>query len=177
MTRTLNTIGLVIFTVLILVATYVFFTREELPALYINEFMAYNTACCPDTTMGREESDDWIEIYNGGEKPIDIGGMYFSQNKKKPLGHQIPVTHPELTTIPPGGHLLIWADGSPEQGVLHLNFKLAQAGEFIVLFYKDGRMIDGLKFGKQNENTSYGRSPDGSDTWKEFTIPTPGKSN
>ena len=109
--------------------------------------------------------------------PIDIGGMYFSQNKKKPLGHLIPVTDPQLTTIPPGGFLLLWADGSPEQGALHLKFKLNQEGEYIGLFNKDGRMIDELKFGKQTANHSYGRASDGSGDWKEFSEPTPGVTN
>ncbi|MEY4929828.1 MAG: hypothetical protein RI909_552, partial [Bacteroidota bacterium] len=41
----------------------------------------------------------------------------------------------------------------------------------------DGRKIDGLKFGKQSENTSYGRSTDGNENWKEFSQPTPGVAN
>jgi hypothetical protein len=73
--------------------------------------------------------------------------------------------------------LVLWADGNPGQGVLHLKFKLNQNGEYIGLFYQDGRKIDGLKFGKQNENTSYGRSSDGNENWKEFSVPTPGEPN
>ena len=35
-----------------------------------------------------------------------------------------------------------------------------------------------LKNGKQTENRSFGRSIDGgSDSWKEFTLATPGRSN
>jgi hypothetical protein len=177
MTRSLNAFGLISLTVILVVAGVYFLLKEEVPTLYINEFMANNASCCPDTDGGKDEFDDWIELYNPGENEVDIGGMYFSQDRKKPLGYQIPKSNPSVTTIPSGGYLVLWADGNPDQGVLHLKFKLNQTGEFIGLFYEDGRSIDGIKFDHQTEDHSFGRSSDGSDDWKEFSIPTPGKSN
>ncbi len=177
MTRSLNVFGLVALTIILLVAGIFFFLKEDVPTLHINEIMANNSSCCPDQGGERDEFDDWVEIYNLGKTPIDIGGMYLSQDKDEPLGYQIPKTNSTLTTIQPGGFLLLWADGNPEQGVLHLKFKLNQMGEFIGLFYEDGRKIDGVKFGKQSENISYGRATDGSETWQEFSAPTPGTSN
>jgi hypothetical protein len=177
MTRSLNIFGLIALTLILAVAGTYFLLKEKVPTLYINEFMANNTSCCPDKDGGRDEFDDWIEIYNPGKTPVDIAGMYFSQDKEKSLGYQIPKTDSSLTTIQPGGFLMLWADGNPEQGILHLKFKLNQNGEYIGLFYEDGRSIDGLKFEKQNENMSYGRTSDGGKEWKEFSGPTPGKSN
>jgi hypothetical protein len=177
MTRSLNAFGLIALTIILVTAGVFFLSKEDVPTLYINEFMANNASCCPDQYGGKDEFDDWIEIYNPGTTPIDIGGMYFSQDKNEPLGYQIPKTNSSITTIQPGGFLLLWADGETDQGVLHLKFKLNQTGEFIGLFYEDGRKIDGQKFGKQNENVSYGRASDGGKTWKEFSEPTPGKSN
>lgn len=177
MTTSLNKFGLIAFSIIVIAVGIIFFMKEEVPILYINEFMANNSSCCPDQDGGKDEFDDWIEIYNPGTTAIDIGGMYFSQHKKEPLGYQIPKTDSKLTTIQPGGFLVLWADGNPGQGVLHLKFKLNQNGEYIGLFYQDGRKIDGLKFGKQNENTSYGRSSDGNENWKEFSVPTPGEPN
>lgn len=177
MTQSLNKFGLIALTLILVTAGVLFILKEDVPTLYINELMANNTACCPDTDGVKDEFDDWIEIYNAGKTPVDIGGMYFSQDKKEPLGYQIPKSNSSLTTIQPGGYLLLWADGNPEQGVLHLKFKLNQNGEFIGLYHEDGRKIDVLKFEKQNENISYGRSSDGADQWSEFSVPTPGKSN
>jgi hypothetical protein len=177
MTRSLNIFGLIALTLILVTAGTYFLLKEEVPTLYINEFMANNTSCCPDKEGDRDEFDDWIEIFNPGKKPIDIGGMYFSQDKEKPLGYKIPEANSSVTTIQPGGFLLLWADGNPEQGILHLKFKLNQNGEYIGLFNQDGRSIDGLKFGKQNENISYGRIRDGGKEWKEFSVPTPYKSN
>ncbi len=42
---------------------------DALPALKLNEMMASNTACCPDTDGDAEEFDDWIELYNAGDTP------------------------------------------------------------------------------------------------------------
>jgi hypothetical protein len=177
MSSSLNKFGIVAFGILIAGGTIFFLLRKPLPDLFLNEILAHSTSCCSDQSNGREEFDDWIEIYNASDEPVDIGGMYFSQNKKKPLGYQIPSTNPELTTIQPRGFLLLWADGSPEQGILHFKFKLDQDGEYLGLFNRDGRKIDELKFGKQNVNHSYGRVTDGGEDWKEFVEPTPGKTN
>lgn len=177
MTRSLNLFGLIFLLVLLAVWATYFFLKKDLPKLYINELMASNSSCCPGILPDADKAHDWIEIYNGGSTAVDIGGMYLSQNVKKPLQYPIPKTHPELTTLQPGGFLLLLADGSSGEGVLHLDFKLDQDGEFIGLNNEEGRQIDTLSFGKQKENISFGRASDGAATWKEFSIPTPGKSN
>jgi len=150
---------------------------DVLPLLVINEFLAYNTSCCPDTAGGVNEFDDWIEIYNIGIQSVNIGGMYLSDNKNNPFKHKIPTDNPAATTIAPGGYLLLWADNTPNQGPLHLDFGLSNAGEDVGLFYIDGRTIDVYTFGAQSENISFGRVTDGATTWKSFATPTPGKTN
>ncbi|MCE2997310.1 MAG: lamin tail domain-containing protein [Cyclobacteriaceae bacterium] len=150
---------------------------DALPQLVINEFMAFNSSCCPDNSTGAAEYDDWIEIYNKGTVAVNIAGMYLSDDKNDPFKHQIPSNAPTTTTIQPGGFLVLWADNSSSQGPLHLNFGLSNAGEDVGLFYVDGRTIDVYTFGGQTENTSFGRVTNGASTWKIFTTPTPGQSN
>lgn len=150
---------------------------DVLPSLFINEFMAANTACCPDKDSGTDEFDDWVEIYNAGAQPVNIGGMYLSDNKANPFKYKIPTDNATATTIPAGGFLLLWADGSKDQGPLHLDFSLANAGEDIGLYYLDGREINTYTFGVQTENKSVGRSPNGSGTWTTQGTPSPGMSN
>ena len=41
----------------------------------------------------------------------------------------------------------------------------------------DGNPMISYDFGPQTDDISYGRNPDGSDTWEYFLIPTPGESN
>ncbi|MCW5910972.1 MAG: lamin tail domain-containing protein [Cyclobacteriaceae bacterium] len=150
---------------------------DELPVLYINEFLASNSSCCPDNSSGSAEYDDWIEIYNAGSVAVNIGGMYVSDNKSNPFKHKIPDDQPALTTIPAGGFLLIWADNQPEQGALHADFALSAAGEDVGIYYIDGRTINDYTFGAQSENISWGRTTNGAATWKSFSTPTPGQSN
>jgi len=148
--------------------------NDELPALRINEFMAANASCCPDPDAEVPEYDDWIEIYNAGATPIDIGGMYLSDDKTDPFKSKIPDNDPAKTTLPAGGYLVLWADETTEQGPLHLKFKLSTKGEDVALFYIDGRQIDAYTYGAQDENKSFGRS---GDTWKQLAGPTPGRAN
>ncbi len=177
MTQSLNKFGLVGLLVLMAGGAFYFFLREDQPKLYINEFMANNSSCCPDSLNQVDEFEDWIEIYNGGDISVDIGGMYFSQKKLRREAFQIPKNSPKLTTIKPGGFLLLWADGDASRGSLHVAFRLDQDGEHIGFYDKDGRTIDEITFEGQKENVSIGRSPDGGESWKEFTTPTPGQAN
>jgi hypothetical protein len=104
--------------------------------LKINEFMTSAIEIEPEgggggrgTTrkLGAPEKDpyvDWVEIYNEGDEAIDIGGMYLTDDLEEPTKWKIPDNFPWETTIGPKGYLLVWADGDPEQGPLHVDFGL-----------------------------------------------------
>ncbi|EPR65388.1 putative secreted protein [Cyclobacterium qasimii M12-11B] len=150
---------------------------DPLPQLVINEFMASNNTCCPDTDSGEEEFNDWIEIHNTGTTAVNIAGMYLSDDKDDPFGDKISSDDTDATTIPAGGYLVLWADGSTDQGALHLNFSLSADGEDIGLFYIDGRTIDTYTYEAQEEDISWGRTTDGGTTWAAMENPTPGQTN
>ncbi len=143
--------------------------------LFINEYMASNDACCADENG---EFDDWIELYNAGADTVNIAGFYLSDDASKITAFQIPATNPAKTKIPPKGFLLLWADGQPDQGVRHLDFKLSSGGEDIVLTEPNGLVVvDKRTFGPQKTDVSEGRYPDGGNEWRTFTSTTPGASN
>jgi hypothetical protein len=99
----------------------------------INEFMASNTKSLSDP---QKEFDDWIELHNLSDHQIDLSGMYLSDRKERPKKWTIP----EHTFIPAGGYLILWADEDVEdEPGLHLNFKLSNGGEFIILTDRDER--------------------------------------
>jgi hypothetical protein len=84
------------------------------------------------------------------------------------------------TVIEPNGFLVFWCDGQEGQGIMHTSFALRKDGEDAALFDVDGAtLIDGLTFGAQSEDISYGRSPDGDNNWLFFSGGniTPGASN
>ncbi len=154
------------------------FEEENIPDInniYINEFAANNSWIYDD----QGESEDWIELYNDNDFTVDIGGLYISDVINEPLNLQISKNSPDLTTIPPYGYLVLWADNETEQGVLHLNFKLDKNGEELSLVQRRAGTIvylDSVRFGNQFLNTTYGHYPDGNNDWS-YQIPTPGSSN
>jgi len=81
-------------------------------------------------------------------------------------------------TIAPGQHKLFWADGDVEQGPNHTSFKLSRSGEDLGLYDIDGTtLIDGLSFGPQTNDVSYGRTIDGAGQWQFLDSPSPGTAN
>jgi len=145
--------------------------------LFINEFMASNNS---DSGISDPEGDydDWIEIYNSGDTAIDLGGMYLTDDLDEPTKWQIPEGYPAQTTIGADDYILIWADEDTSDGSLHADFKLSADGEQIGLFDTDGiTLIDGITFGEQVTNVSYGRYPDANDYLRFFVVPTPLANN
>ncbi len=145
--------------------------------LKINEIMALNSKSKADE---QGEYDDWIELYNDSQAPVNIGGMYLTDNLSRLDMWQIPAGSAEATTIPPGGFLLLWADNTPAQGALHLNIKLSGDGEEVGISKRTDQgltLIDKIIFGGQQTDVSYGRSPDGKELLAFFSKSTPGHAN
>lgn len=150
----------------------------EVPQLFINEIMASNQTSHPDEYG---EYDDWIEIFNAGEGPVNMAGYYITDNLNNPEKWQIQGGFPDQTVIPSGGYLVFFADNdSTSQGPLHLNFKLSKDGEDIGIsgivdntFY----WFDQYSFGPQQTDVAFGRYGDGADNWVFLEDPTPGFSN
>jgi hypothetical protein len=144
-------------------------------SLVINEFMASNSDSIRDP---QGQYDDWIEIYNFGFGPINVGGMYLTDDLSFPTKWQIPNNNPSSTVIIRGQYLLIWADNDTGDAGLHANFKLNADGEEIGLFDKDGQtLIDSVIYSRQKTDISYGRYPDAGEDWRLFTIPSPAAQN
>ena len=142
--------------------------------IFINEFMASNSSTISDGG----DFDDWVELYNAGNSAVNIGGMYLTDDLTEPTQWQIPTNNAGATTIPAGGYLLLWFDGEPEQGPLHVDAKLGSSGEDIGLFASNGStQIDAYTFGPQLEDISEGRTSNGGPNFDFFSQPTPGASN
>jgi hypothetical protein len=149
----------------------------------INEWMANNSPGLggyPDPIDGHY--DDWIELFNPGENPMDISGLYLTDN----LANRTQWRIPDGTVIPGHGFRLIWADDDLEQngqgtnGDLHASFKLERNGEAIGLFALVGTnliQIDAVTFGPQFNNASEGRYPDAAAARQFMATPTPRAPN
>jgi len=144
--------------------------------IVINELLASNSGHTYVDSQG--EPDDWVELYNLGNEPFDVGGMHLTDDPLTPTKWQIPTGNAAQTTIAPHGYLVIWADRDTADPGLHANFALSAGGEDLSLFDEDGvTLVDSIAFSKQRSDVSYGRFPDGNDSWWFMTVPTPGSPN
>jgi hypothetical protein len=142
----------------------------DTPDVVINEFLAGSENCCgSDIFDGNTE--DFVELYNYGTEPININGWGFSDTDG--LITTVCTTN---TIIAPGDFLVLWYTGD-NNGFPEINEKLSKDGETIYIADADGNPIISYDFGPQTDDISYGRNPDGSDTWEYFSVPTPGESN
>ena len=129
----------------------------------INEWMADNAAPAgfPDPVDGRYQ--DWFELFNPNDVPVDLSGSFLTDSFAVPNRWQIPAN----TVIPPRGFLLVWADGDTTQnglgtnGDLHAVFQLSLGGEAIGLYSPDLVPQHLVTFPRQTQNISQGLFPDG----------------
>jgi hypothetical protein len=139
--------------------------------------MARNKTGLKDNTG---KYSDWIEIYNAGNEVVDLSGYFLSDTIGTPGKSMIGKYHPDSTTIKPHGFLVLFADGKPGNGILHLAFKLKKTGEQVTLCRKEGQkfvLIDEVNFKSQFKDVSYGRIPDGASKFMYIQTSSPGSSN
>ena len=150
---------------------------EELD-LYINELMAKNNTWpleeyFPWNYYYDATQKDWFEIYNATDAPVDLSGMYLTDDKGWHTQYKIA----DGFVIPAEGFAIFVADGATDLGEHHVNFKLNVAGEYLGLYAPDGKtVIDEVEFGLQQEGISYGRVSNGN-VWTFFKTPTIGSAN
>ena len=62
----------------------------------LNELLASNQATLPDPDF--DDYGDWIELYNGSEEAVDLGGHFLTDDPDEPQQWRIP----DGTTLAPG---------------------------------------------------------------------------
>jgi len=138
--------------------------------LSLNEVMPSNVSTIADEA---DELDDWLELYNGEDDAIDLGGWYLSDDDDDPLKAQLP----QGLLVPGHGVLLIWADHDLDQGDDHVDFRLDKEGEVIILSDPDGVLVDRLAYQNASDDQSFARIPDGTGEFVICWQPTPGTLN
>lgn len=146
------------------------------PRVRINEWMSSNQRAVADPADG--DFEDWFELHNPDTTPADLTGLFLSDDPANP--RKFPV--PPGTVIAPRGFLLVWADEESSQnaagGDLHVNFRLSQNGESILLSTASGTLVDAIQFETVPSDQSGGRWPDGGAQRNEpLGWPTPGAPN
>ena len=124
----------------------------------INEFMSARQRVIADEDGDHE---DWIELYNCTNQPINLEGWALSDRYDRPEQWRFPAVE-----IPAQGFLLVWASGKDRNDfsndqALHTNFRIAASGEPLLLSDADGRLIDEIPPLALGAHEVAGRHPDG----------------
>ena len=140
--------------------------------IVINEILSSNSF----SNMDEDGSyQDWIELYNNGATTENLSGYGLSDDATILYKWTFP-----SISIAPGEYLLVWASdknrtvaGSP----LHTNFKLAMAGNAVLLTNPSGTTVDMVPSIPMQSDISYGRLPNGSGPFVFFQAITPNAVN
>ena len=163
-----------------LVATFKALTNSEMTAQGIHPVCINEVSGSNDTYIDEyRKKGDWVELYNTTDQPIDVEGMYLTDNLAKPTKYQITKGKTSANTIiPANGYLIIWCDKreTTDNG-LHASFKIDGDGGLLVLSPADQSWQDVLVYGAHDARTTVGRYPDGTADVYALSAATIGKSN
>lgn len=148
-------------------------TAEGLTPVRINEVSAANGIYVNEFF----KRNDWVELYNTTDQPIDVEGMYLSDNLNKPKKYQIAKADGISTIIPAYGYLIIWCDKLEPQSQLHASFKLDADGGEVLLTAADESWYDHIVYTVMKSDETVGRYPDGSNSVITMNVPTIAKAN
>ena len=134
--------------------------------LVINEVMTSNKGAYADPNG---KIYDYVEIYNGNEKDINLKDYGLSDEESK-----VKWVFPE-TIIGPKEYIVVFLSGNRSEG-LYANFKLkSSGGEVMTLFKPNGKVVDAVETVALDGNTVMARDLNGK--WVVQTEATPGHAN
>ena len=141
----------------------------------INEVSASNSVFVNE--YGKKS--DWVELYNNTDEPIDVEGMYLTDDLSVPKKYMISKEGTEVNTlIPAHGHLIVWCDKQPTTSRgLHAPFKISNDGVVMMLMAADQSWRDLMRVDAHDGNSTVGRYPDGSKDVFVMNVPTIEKAN
>ena len=148
------------------------------PMLKITEVMSSNLTTMTDNNG---HYNDYIEIYNAGDKTADLSGCGLSDDPEKLMKW----TFPDVS-IEPGQHFVVFASGEDtlstdvSAGVYHTNFKISAYQETITLSNPYGMILDQVAVIEVEPDFAYARilgESGYSDEWEQTALPTPGYRN
>lgn len=141
--------------------------------IHINRNTDKGTVLCINEIMGRSSeylvdyttySRQWIELYNGTERDIDLTGYGLSTIEGRPYQLRF-----DGVTIPADGYLVILALGREGPEVpyqsdydeLRTDFSMNANGGRLFLTDEKGELVDAVTYANCIADVAYGRSPDG----------------
>ena len=138
--------------------------------LILNEICTANHKSLVSEKLG---TPDWVELYNGTQKPLNLKGYGLTDNPKQSYKFVLPDV-----TVEPGGYLIVYFVGGSEEAdndPLCTGFGLSRYGEDLLLVDANYNLLDSVEVPALEADVSYARMSDGS--WGYAVVPTPGQAN
>lgn len=129
--------------------------QADVPAIVVNEVESQGGS-----------PDDWVELKNIGDAPIDLSGYVLTDNSPEDPTHRHVIA--ENTIVAPGDRLVIDVGGDV--------FGLGGA-DSVHLFAADGTTLVDTVSWTAHSATSIGRCPDGTGEFRDTSQPTKGAQN
>ncbi len=138
--------------------------------LIVNEICSANHKSLVSETL---DTPDWVELYNGTGKALNLKGYGLTDNPKQSYKFILPEV-----VVEPDGYLLVYFTGGTEAAdadPLCTGFGLSRYGETLLLVDANYNLLDSVEVPALEPDVSYARMPDGS--WGYAVVPTPGRAN
>ncbi len=149
-------------------------TTTTIFSVVINEFMASP----PGADDASKPNGEWVELYNNGTLQQNLASWYLTENGGA-LNITAARTDTGNTLIAPQAFLVVYRDGAT-------SFDLSDTTDNITLWTASSLLMDSVSYNVTQlnaswstlpENTSVGRSVDGSGMWTTYNASTAGRSN
>jgi len=159
------------FSKFIVFCAFSFFSSAYLQAqISFNEYSASNLNQFNDAY---NKFEDWVELYNASDVPVDISGWHLSDRENKPYKWKFP----QGTTIGANDFAVFYCSG--RDTLDHTNFKLSQTkgNEFLILSKPDETIVESFPLALTLLGHSNAKNIDGDGSWMICTDPSFIKSN
>ncbi len=138
-------------------------TPTSLPAVRLSEVLPAPRGVDWDRNGVANVRDQWVELYNGNGKTLDIGGWSLDVGRSRGRSYRIP----RGTVLRPGAYLVLYR----RQTSLALDVVAGQ----VRLLDAAGRPVDSVSYGALLPDHSASRDALGS--WHNDWRPSPGAAN
>lgn len=145
---------------------------KDVNTVRINE---YSTNNCVNYADPEGDFGAWAEIYNYGDKAVDLTGLFLSDDETNPDKWAFP----EGTVIEAGAYLIVFMLGKDDQteGALQASFTLSGSESKLLIYNGAAEIMDEAPVFDLFSNLTYGRDLNSPDTWLFFPRATPCADN
>jgi len=149
---------------------------DRFPTVWLNELQPRNMTTIRDAAG---HNDPWIELYNAGNQPVSLDGLFLEDNSLA----EKKWAFPSNAVIAAKSFQLVWLDGQTAENSaaeLHASFRPDPDSGLILLTRGSAKteILDYIRYQNVNADRSIGRFPDGNAvSLEQFFSVTPGSTN